>query len=75
MFLRMCFWLSIPCPASGDYYFAWARDGALSMNAYLQTKNFSEAEEKMDKWIAALEKEQNQPDPNDISVPGINMDA
>eukprot|EP00434_Breviolum_minutum_P027511 symbB.v1.2.024326.t1/scaffold2287.1/size83372/4 len=52
----------------GDYYFAWARDGALSMNAYLQTKNFSEAEEKMDKWIAALEKEQNQPDPNDISV-------
>ncbi len=60
------------CFTSGDSYFAWARDGALSMNAYLQTKNFSEAEEKMDKWIAALEKVQNQPDPNDISVPGIN---
>eukprot|EP00438_Fugacium_kawagutii_P024789 Skav204830 [mRNA] locus=scaffold2524:8325:20354:+ [translate_table: standard] len=52
----------------GDYYFAWARDGALSMNAYLQTKKFSEAEAKMDRWIASLEKSQNQDDPNGVDV-------
>ena len=52
----------------GDYYFAWARDGALSMNAYLQTQNFSVANEKMEKWITALEKMQHQSDPNEISV-------
>ena len=54
----------------GDYYFAWARDGALSMNAFLQSKGSSlqDVEEKMDAWISWLEKSQNQADPNDINI-------
>ena len=53
----------------GDYYFAWARDGALSMNAYLQTKPFPQSDEKMEKWIQSLEKAQHESDPNGINVP------
>jgi len=53
----------------GDYYFAWARDGALSMNAYLQALgSLQDVESKMDAWISWLERSQNQPDPNDINV-------
>lgn len=52
----------------GDYYFAWARDGALSMNAYLQTKPFPQSDEKMEKWIQSLEKAQHESDPNGINV-------
>jgi glucoamylase len=53
----------------GDYYFAWMRDGALSMNAYMQTaSSFSEVEQKMDSWLGWVEKSQNQPDPHDINI-------
>ncbi|CAE7705468.1 unnamed protein product [Symbiodinium microadriaticum] len=53
----------------GDYYYAWARDGALSMNAYLQSKgSLQEMEAKMDAWISWLERSQNQPDPNNINI-------
>ncbi|CAE7206547.1 GAA [Symbiodinium natans] len=53
----------------GDYYFAWARDGALSMNAYLQSKgSLKDMEAKMDAWISWLERSQNQPDPNNINI-------
>ena len=53
----------------GDYYYAWARDGALSMNAYLQSKgSLQEVEDKMDAWISWLERSQNQPDPNNIDI-------
>ncbi|CAJ1447295.1 unnamed protein product, partial [Effrenium voratum] len=52
----------------GDYYFAWARDGALSMHAYLQTKGLKGAEEKMEKWMAWVERSINQPDPNNIDI-------
>ncbi|CAE7186522.1 SMC1 [Symbiodinium microadriaticum] len=53
----------------GDYYFSWARDGALSMNAYLQSKgSLQEIEAKMDAWISWLEQSQNQPDPNNINI-------
>mmetsp|Transcript_114367 Transcript_114367/g.180026 ORF Transcript_114367/g.180026 Transcript_114367/m.180026 type:complete len:494 (+) Transcript_114367:77-1558(+) len=52
----------------GDYYFAWMRDGALSMHAYLQTTAFKDAEAKMDSWLSWVEKGQNQPDPNGIDI-------
>jgi len=49
----------------GDYYYAWMRDGALSMNAYLQTASkFADVEKKMDSWLSWVERGQNQPDPN-----------
>ncbi|CAJ1375968.1 unnamed protein product [Effrenium voratum] len=51
----------------GDYYYAWARDGALSMHAYLQTKGAG-AEEKMGKWLSWVERSMNQPDPNDVDI-------
>jgi len=53
----------------GDYYFAWMRDGALSMNAYqLTASKFEDAEKKMDSWLAWVERGQNQPDPNGIDI-------
>jgi glucoamylase len=53
----------------GDYYFAWMRDGALSMNAFLQTAlQLSDAEAKMDSWLSWVERGQNQPDPNNIDI-------
>merc|ERR1712048_1061471 len=45
----------------GDYYFAWMRDGALSMNAWQMTAaNFSDAEAKMDSWLSWVERSQQQ---------------
>ena len=61
--------------APGDYYFAWARDGALSMNAYLQTKPFPQSDEKMEKWIQSLEKAQHESDPNGIDAPDAENDG
>jgi glucoamylase len=53
----------------GDYYYAWMRDGALSMNAYMSTSaNFQDVEQKMDSWLAWVERGQNQPDPNGIDI-------
>jgi glucoamylase len=53
----------------GDYYFAWMRDGALSMNAYMQTAPaFAEAEKKMDSWLAWVERNQQEADPNGIEI-------
>jgi len=53
----------------GDYYYAWMRDGALSMNAYMMTAaKFSDVEQKMDSWLAWVERGQNQPDPNNINI-------
>lgn len=53
----------------GDYYYAWMRDGALSMNAYMQTFEFSvDVEQKMDHWLSWVERSQNQLDPNDIDI-------
>jgi glucoamylase len=52
----------------GDYYFAWMRDGALSMHAYLQTTEFKDAEAKMDSWLSWVEKAQHQSDPNGINI-------
>ncbi len=41
----------------GDYYFAWMRDGALSMNSLLQVKAFdSDVETKMDHWLSWVER-------------------
>lgn len=42
----------------GDYYFAWMRDGALSMNALLQTAGglTEDVVEKMDKWVSWVER-------------------
>lgn len=37
----------------GDYYYAWQRDGALSMNSLLQTaSNLGDIESKMDHWVS-----------------------
>jgi hypothetical protein len=45
----------------GDYYYAWMRDGALSMNAYMATAaTFEDTEQKMDSWLAWVERGQNQ---------------
>jgi glucoamylase len=53
----------------GDYYYAWMRDGALSMNAYQMTADtFADAEAKMDSWLSWVERSGNQPDPNDIDI-------
>jgi glucoamylase len=53
----------------GDYYYAWMRDGALSMNAYMATAaTFEDTEQKMDSWLAWVERGQNEPDPNGIDV-------
>jgi len=47
----------------GDYYFAWMRDGALSMNAFLQTAGGLSADvvTKMDKWVAWVERSTSGP--------------
>jgi len=47
----------------GDYYFAWQRDGALSMNAFMQTSPQFDAdvEKKMEDWLTWVEKSMNQP--------------
>jgi len=54
----------------GDYYYAWMRDGALSMHAYLQTSaQFSaEVEKKFDSWLSWAERSQNEASPNGISI-------
>lgn len=53
----------------GDYYFAWMRDGALSMHAYLETSSsLADAEAKMDSWLKWVKRSQNQPDPNGIDI-------
>jgi len=45
----------------GDYYFAWMRDGALSMHAFLQTTpNLADVETKMDHWMAWVERSETQ---------------
>jgi glucoamylase len=47
----------------GDYYFAWQRDGALSMNAFMQTSPQFDAdvEKKMEDWLSWVERSMNQP--------------
>jgi glucoamylase len=52
----------------GNYYFAWMRDGALSMHAYLLTSEFKDAEAKMDSWLSWVERSQHQPDQHGISI-------
>jgi len=54
----------------GDYFFAWMRDGALSMNAYMQTADAFGLDEKKttDAWLAWVERAQNQADPNGIDI-------
>jgi glucoamylase len=47
----------------GDYYYAWQRDGALSMNAFLQTTpKLEDVEEKMMHWISWVERSTKQSD-------------
>lgn len=49
----------------GDYYYAWMRDGALSMHALLQiATNVGEVEQKMDHWVDWVERSYQQVDPN-----------
>merc|ERR1719158_1395293 len=53
----------------GDYYYAWMRDGALSMNALqLTAAKFSDVAPFFDRWLAWVEKSQTQPDPNGIDI-------
>eukprot|EP00928_Gymnodinium_smaydae_P018804 TRINITY_DN1716_c0_g3_i1.p1 TRINITY_DN1716_c0_g3~~TRINITY_DN1716_c0_g3_i1.p1 ORF type:complete len:551 (-),score=106.00 TRINITY_DN1716_c0_g3_i1:396-2048(-) len=54
----------------GDYYYAWQRDGALSMSAFLQTSpTIADVEEKMMHWIGWVERSTEQVDDNgDIFV-------
>lgn len=53
----------------GSYYYAWMRDGALSMNALqLTAEKFSDIEQKMDSWLSWVERSQNQPDPNGVDI-------
>lgn len=42
----------------GDYYYAWQRDGALSMNAFMETSpSFDgDVETKMEHWLAWVER-------------------
>lgn len=45
----------------GDYYFAWERDGALSMNALqLTAASFSQVEKYMDSWLSWVERSQKE---------------
>jgi len=49
----------------GDYYYAWMRDGALSMNALLQTTgNFADIESKLEHWLEWVERSEDQTDPH-----------
>lgn len=49
----------------GDYYYAWMRDGALSMHALLQiATSVAEVEQKMDHWVDWVERSYQQIDPN-----------
>jgi len=49
----------------GDYFFAWMRDGALSMNALLQTTPaFADIDGKMEAWLAWVERSVQQSDPH-----------
>jgi len=53
----------------GDYYYAWMRDGALSMNAYQMTaSSYADVDEKMEKWLAWTERMQGQSDPHGIEI-------
>jgi len=48
----------------GDYYYAWQRDGALSMGAYLEVSpKLSDVETKMDHWVSWVQRSYNQVDP------------
>jgi len=51
----------------GDYYFAWMRDGALSMHALLETSDTfdDDVATKMDHWIGWVERSMNQPPVDD----------
>lgn len=49
----------------GDYFFAWMRDGALSMNALLHTAPvLADIEGKMDAWVSWVERSVKQSDPH-----------
>jgi len=53
----------------GDYYYAWMRDGALSMNALLQTSDgIQDIKQKMDDWLAWVERSTKQEDPNGSDI-------
>jgi len=53
----------------GDYFYAWMRDGALSMNALqLTATNFSEVEQLFDAWLSWVERSQTQSDPHGQSI-------
>jgi len=53
----------------GDYYYAWMRDGALSMNAFLETAASNEdVQEKMDHWLSWVERSMQQEDPNESDI-------
>jgi len=53
----------------GDYYYAWMRDGALSMDAYQMTaSSYADVDEKMERWLAWTERMGNQADPNGINI-------
>jgi glucoamylase len=56
----------------GDYFYAWMRDGALSMNAFLETSPSFDAdvEKKMENWLGWVERSMNQ-----IPVPGRDLYA
>eukprot|EP00929_Paragymnodinium_shiwhaense_P093598 TRINITY_DN537_c0_g3_i1.p1 TRINITY_DN537_c0_g3~~TRINITY_DN537_c0_g3_i1.p1 ORF type:complete len:1180 (-),score=363.91 TRINITY_DN537_c0_g3_i1:308-3847(-) len=43
--------------AGGDYYFAWVRDSALSMQAFLETAEFNaRIDSTMESWLKAVER-------------------
>eukprot|EP00929_Paragymnodinium_shiwhaense_P021409 TRINITY_DN1396_c0_g1_i5.p1 TRINITY_DN1396_c0_g1~~TRINITY_DN1396_c0_g1_i5.p1 ORF type:complete len:516 (+),score=151.75 TRINITY_DN1396_c0_g1_i5:73-1548(+) len=46
----------------GDYYFAWMRDGALSMNAFMETSPSwtDDVDKKMDNWLGWVERSMAQ---------------
>lgn len=51
----------------GSYYFHWERDGALSMNALLQTAaSTDEVADKMDSYVGWVGKVQKDQDPNGL---------
>lgn len=60
----------------GDYYYAWMRDGALSMGALLETaQEVSSVEEKMDHWVDWVQRSYQQVDPNGdiVTEPKFNI--
>lgn len=57
-------------PDGGSYYYAWMRDGALSMRAFMQINDFDydTINSKMTSYQNWVHKVQNEADPNDIDV-------